>query len=149
MVRWGKFLLSYEHVNAKHNSNVFTVIALYSKMGGKNSKHSCVSELLDISAISYLAVQVFEHMYVRQFHSVPGATAIFQTRQYSLLLSINFLTLLDYNLKEPSQHQGAILKLLPNNLNQFHNPTKSWQATASSVEALVEARQKLWSWRLN
>ncbi|KAF8237893.1 hypothetical protein L208DRAFT_1245065 [Tricholoma matsutake] len=47
---------------------MLAVIALYSKTGGKNGKHSSVSESLKISAISYMGVQVFEYMYARQFH---------------------------------------------------------------------------------
>jgi len=39
------------------------VLALYSKTGGKNGKHSSVSESSNVAAISYMAVQVFEHMY--------------------------------------------------------------------------------------
>ena len=73
-----------------------TVIALYSKTGGKNGKHSSVSESSNISALSYLAVQAFEHMYAQQFRSIPAATAIFQTRQFIQISAINFLTLLDY-----------------------------------------------------
>ena len=49
MVRRGKFLLSYEHVNAEHNSNVFTVITLYSKMGGK-----LVSTAVSVSCRTFL-----------------------------------------------------------------------------------------------
>ena len=123
MVGRGKFLVSSEPVNAEHNSNVLTVIGLYSKTGGKNGKHSSVGESSNISAISYLAVQVLEHMYARQFRSVPAATAIFQTRQYMLLLSINFLTLLDY--KESSQQQGSILELSHDDLNRFRTLQKA------------------------
>ena len=76
-------------------SNIFVVVGLYSKTGGKNGKHGSVSESSNISAISYMAVQAFEHI---QFCSVPAATAIFQTRQFLLLSSMHFLTLLDYKL---------------------------------------------------
>jgi len=138
MVGRGKFLLSYEHVNAEHNYSHCTLL--------QNGKHSSVSKSSNISTISYLAVQVFEHMYARQFCSVPAATAIFQTHQYSLLSSINFLTLLDYNLKEPST-TGHYSRALAQRLESIPHPTKSWQATASSAEALTEARQKLW-WQI-
>jgi len=70
-----------------------------------------------------MAVQVFEHMYARQFRSVPAATAIFQTRQFLLLSSIHFLTLLDY--KESSQQWGSTLELSPEDLNWFHTLQKA------------------------
>ena len=41
------------------------VIAIYSKTGGKNGKHAAVTEASNISATSYLVVQVFEHMPVQ------------------------------------------------------------------------------------
>src|SRR3984885_8270553 len=80
-------------------------------------KHSSISELSKILAISYVVVQVFEYMYARQFRSVPAATAIFQTCQFLSLSSINFLTLLDY--RQSSQQQGLILELSPDDLDRF------------------------------
>jgi hypothetical protein len=64
-----------------------------------------------------MAVQVFEHMYARQFRSVPAATAIFQTHQFLLLSPLHFLTLLDY--KESSQQRDSVLELSPVDLNRF------------------------------
>ncbi|KAF8150905.1 hypothetical protein B0H34DRAFT_156021 [Crassisporium funariophilum] len=99
------------------------VIALYSKTGGKNGKHSSVTESSNISAISYLAVQVFKHMYAQQFRSIPAATAIFQTRQFTQLSAINFLTLLDY--KGSSQNQGSNLELSFEDLTRFRTLQKA------------------------
>ena len=70
-----------------------------------------------------MAVQVFEHMYARQFRSVPAATAIFQTRQFLLLSSLHFLMLLNY--KESSQQQASILELSPADLNRFRTLQKA------------------------
>ncbi|KAF8224683.1 hypothetical protein L208DRAFT_1309777, partial [Tricholoma matsutake] len=53
------------------------VIALYSKTGSKNGKHAAVTDASNIFAISYMAVQVFEHMHGRQFQEYPDATATF------------------------------------------------------------------------
>jgi hypothetical protein len=39
------------------------VIVIYSKTGGKNGKHAAITDASNISAVSYLAVQVFEHMH--------------------------------------------------------------------------------------
>ena len=70
------------------------VIAIYSKTGGKNGKHAGVTDASNISAVSYLAVQVFEHMHGRIFRDHPDATATFQTKQFALLSSNAFLCLL-------------------------------------------------------
>jgi len=69
-------------------------IALYSKTGGKNRKHAAVTDASNISAISYMAVQVFEHMHSRQFREHPDATATFRTKQFALLASTAFLCLI-------------------------------------------------------
>ncbi|PPQ87308.1 hypothetical protein CVT25_002058 [Psilocybe cyanescens] len=71
------------------------VVAMYSKTGGKNGKHSAITESSSIAAVSYLAVQLFQYRLARQFRSVPDATAIFQTKQFLLLSSLQFLCLAD------------------------------------------------------
>jgi hypothetical protein len=70
------------------------VIIFYSKTGGKNGKHCSITESSNISAISYIAVQLFEFMHGRQFRQTPEATARLQTRQFALLASISFLSIL-------------------------------------------------------
>jgi hypothetical protein len=103
-------------------------LVLTTQQNGKNGKHSSVSESSNISAVSYMAIQVFEPMYARQFCSVPSATAIFQAHQYLLLSSFHFLTLLDYNLKDSSQQQGSILELSLADFAPCKIPTSSIQA---------------------
>ena len=70
------------------------MIAIYSKTGGKNGKHAAVTDASNISATSYLGVQVFEYMHGRLFRDHPDATATFQTKQFALLTSNAFLCLL-------------------------------------------------------
>jgi hypothetical protein len=69
-----------------------------------------------------MAIQNFEHMYSRHFRSVPATTAIFQTRQFLLLSSINFLVLLDY---KASSHSTSTLELLPQDLDRFRTLKKA------------------------
>ena len=83
-----------------------------------------------------MAVQVFEHMYARQFRTVPSATAVFQTRQFLLLSSISFLTLLDY--KESPQQQGSIFELSPEDLNRFC----TLQKANKQLQAALKLSQK-------
>ncbi|KAJ7101504.1 hypothetical protein B0H15DRAFT_742248, partial [Mycena belliarum] len=51
------------------------VEALYCKGGGKNGKHGAVTEHHNISAFSYIGVQVFELAHARQFRAIPQATS--------------------------------------------------------------------------
>jgi hypothetical protein len=92
---------------------------LYSKTGGKNGKHAAVTDSSNISAVSYIGVQVFEHMYGRQFRVIPEATAPFLTKQFALLPPISFLCSLSSLPVIPlnSNH----LELPPIDISLFHN----------------------------
>ena len=48
----------------------------------------------NISAVSNIGVQVFEHMYSGLFRAIPEATALFFTKWFALLQPISFLCLL-------------------------------------------------------
>ena len=69
---------------------------------------------------SYLGLQISEFMYARQFRSVTEATSIFQTKQYLLALSTQFLCLLDSNISD-TQAQGLSIELLQQDLLYFHD----------------------------
>ncbi|KAF8797488.1 hypothetical protein BYT27DRAFT_7237241 [Phlegmacium glaucopus] len=99
------------------------VIAIYAKTGGKNGKHAAVSESSSISAVSYLGLQVFEFMYARQFRSVCEATSMFQTKQYLLAPSTQFLCLLDSKISE-HQAQGLSIELTQRDLSYFRDLQK-------------------------
>jgi len=88
-----------------------------------------------------MAVQISEHMYARLFRSVPATTAIFQTLQFLLLSSINFLTLLDYVQGIPLSATGLYPRTLASGFNSISHPTKGQQGVASCVKALTKARQ--------
>lgn len=70
-----------------------------------------------------MAVQTFEHLYARQFRSVPAATSLFQTRHFLLLPSLNFLTLLHH--KGHAQPQGSMLELSMEDLDRFRTMQKA------------------------
>lgn len=53
-----------------------------------------ITDSLNISAVSYVGVQVFEHMYSGLFRVIPKATALFFTKRFALLQPISFLCLL-------------------------------------------------------
>ena len=97
----------------------FEVIAVYSKTGGKNGKHSAIMESSTIAAVSYLGVQLFQYYRLsQQFRSVTDATAIFQTKQFLLLPSIQFLCLLETRLP-PEQSSAPFIELLPGDIDRY------------------------------
>jgi len=49
------------------------VISIYAKTGGKSGRHNNVSDSSNIMAVSYLAVQIFEHQLGTQFRAIPNA----------------------------------------------------------------------------
>ncbi|KAJ7849510.1 hypothetical protein B0H14DRAFT_3668205 [Mycena olivaceomarginata] len=69
----------------------FTFDALYSKGGGKNGKHGAVTEHYNISALSYINVQVYELAHARTFRAYPKATSLLQTFQFRQLPPFTFL----------------------------------------------------------
>lgn len=67
---------------------------LYSKTAGKNARHATITDSSNIAAVSNIGVQLFEHMYGREFRVIPKATLSFLTKQFALLCSTCFLTLM-------------------------------------------------------
>ncbi|KAF8172221.1 hypothetical protein K438DRAFT_1851749 [Mycena galopus ATCC 62051] len=82
---------SYGIIWTEIGLRVGRVDALYSKGGGKNGKHGNVTEHHNISALSYLIVQVFELTHARTFRAHPQATSLFRTLQFRQLLPFTFL----------------------------------------------------------
>ncbi|KAJ7170332.1 hypothetical protein C8R43DRAFT_853741, partial [Mycena crocata] len=64
------------------------------KGGGKYGKHEPLTDSTNIAALSKISLQVFENPYGAQFRSVPTATAVIQTKQFTRIPPINFLCLL-------------------------------------------------------
>jgi hypothetical protein len=71
------------------------LVAFSSKSGGKSGKHCYITESSTIAAVSNIAVQLFQYRRAREFRLVTEATLLFQTKQYLLIPSIQFLCLLD------------------------------------------------------
>lgn len=71
------------------------VLAIYSKSGGKNGKHSSIMKSSNISAVSYFVLQVFEQMVSQQFRSIPEKLQSLQSNKFTLLPSSAFLCILD------------------------------------------------------
>jgi hypothetical protein len=76
---------------------VSTVLSVYAKLGGKNGTHSWVSDSSNIAAVSYVPMQIFEHMIGPQFRAIPQALALnfLQVKQFTLLPAMSLLCTLD------------------------------------------------------
>jgi hypothetical protein len=55
------------------NLNNFIVIAFYSKTGVKHGNHGSIRELTNISAVSYIDLQLFKFMHGRRFQGICGS----------------------------------------------------------------------------
>ena len=71
------------------------VLSISTKSGGKNGTHCWVPEVSSITAVSYVPVQLFEHVIGRQFRAVPQALTLLQVKQFTLLPAASFLCVLD------------------------------------------------------
>jgi hypothetical protein len=65
-----------------------------------------------------LAVQLFQHQLGPRFRPVPDATALFQTKQFLLLSSIQFLCLIETKIS-PQQSSMLFIELLPQDVDRY------------------------------
>ncbi|KAJ6548850.1 hypothetical protein B0H19DRAFT_1074654 [Mycena capillaripes] len=86
-LRVGREILPHTNIASPSPS----VDALYSKGGGKNGKHGAIPEHSNISAFSYINVQVYELAHARTFRAYPKATSRLQTYQFRQLPPFTFL----------------------------------------------------------
>ena len=67
---------------------------MYKKGGGKGSRHADIARETNISAISNIAVQLYEYAFGRTFRPNPERLAVLGAVQYMLIPSNNFLCVL-------------------------------------------------------
>jgi len=110
-------------------------MAMYSKTGGKNGKHADITESSSISAVSYMALEIFRYNVGRQFHPVSDATSRFHTVQFALLPSTSFLCLVNSKPMRSGQSQPVDLspvdierfRSLKNGVDKLHSAMKSFK----------------------
>jgi len=88
--RYGKHLTSRKGGFAHQ----VTVHTMYMKKPGENAKHEHTRATTNLSTLSNIAVQVFEHAHGRLFSSIPTATALLGTFQFACLAPSHILSLL-------------------------------------------------------
>ena len=67
---------------------IYIVLFFYAKNAGKNSPHGLVTEeqvTNNLSGLSNIAFQIFEHSFAGQFTSITQATATLNVSEFSLL----------------------------------------------------------------
>ncbi|KAJ6563169.1 hypothetical protein B0H10DRAFT_1947464 [Mycena sp. CBHHK59/15] len=88
---------------------------MQSKGGGKHGKHEAVTDSSNVSVLSKISVQVFEHLHGPQFRSIPTAKALLQTKQFGHIAPINFLCLLS----AVPKFSSVALELAPEDSDRF------------------------------
>ena len=73
-------------------SDGITVHAMYAKSGGKNGRHNDAANRSNLSALSYLSVQIFEHQYSTSdgslvFSNETERTALLQVSEFAHIFS--------------------------------------------------------------
>ncbi len=91
---------------------------MYSKSGGKNGNHAAVTEASNVSALSYLGLQVYENDYENQFTSIAESTSPFQTKQFALIPAIQVMSALAGSASIADIH-SKIVVLCPNDMELF------------------------------
>ncbi|KAJ6618077.1 hypothetical protein B0H10DRAFT_2379381 [Mycena sp. CBHHK59/15] len=113
------------------------VETLYTKGGGKNGKHGAVTQHHNISAFSYIGVQVFELAHARQFRAIPQATSFLYTHQFRQLPPFTFLC----RLTGKPDVNAVGLELSPDDANLFKDLNSGINSINTAVK-LSKSRKK-------
>ena len=121
------------------------MLTMYEKSGGKGARHAWTSKATSIGALSYIAVQCYEHIQSRQspYRFRPMECIATRTRRFDLLPSLVFLCLVPpkYLERVPS---SDIIKIRPGPFSDiFHALLSEQGAVLSSVRVLLAPRRRL------
>ncbi|TEB28566.1 hypothetical protein FA13DRAFT_1587449, partial [Coprinellus micaceus] len=84
-IRAGDFAFFVSDSPKPGTISVAKVLALYTRTAGKGARNAAATDVTNISALSRVAVQVFEHSHFAQFTSIPASTAALSTNKFLLL----------------------------------------------------------------
>ncbi|KAJ3965299.1 hypothetical protein EV361DRAFT_955152 [Lentinula raphanica] len=90
---WGVVYL--ESANEVYIAQVYEVLAMYARGGGKNGKHNSMTSATALASLSHIAVQLFESSTGASFRIFPELMNPFSTKGFALLPPQAFLTTLD------------------------------------------------------
>ena len=106
---------------------------MYEKTGGKNGRHQAITKTSNISALSYLALQVYEEARFCTFSSIPTSTAQLQTFQFMHLPPHQVLTVLQHvKISDNSgvklmQEEWGLYQELSRGLKELQNAMAAFQ----------------------
>jgi hypothetical protein len=114
------------------------VFTLYEKSAGKGARHAWTSKATSIGALSFIAVQCYEHIQSRQsqYRFRPMECAATKTRRFNLLSPHMFLCVVPPSSLEhvPS---SDVIKIRPGPyVNIFHALLSEQEAVLESVRVL-------------
>ena len=115
-----------------------SVLSLYEKGAGKGARHAWTSETTLIGALSYIAVQCYEHIHSRQspyrFRLMECAT---RTRRFNLLCAFAFLCMVPADSLERVP-LGEIIKIRSGPFSDiFHALLSERDAVLASTSLLL------------
>ena len=108
---------------------------MYSKSGGLNGKHSAVTDVSSVTALSYVGLQVFGHSHGRWFTRIPAVTAQLQTKQFALLPQSNLLLLLQVTVQ---LNQTQLVEVSSQDINEFDTMVAQKRAIETVLEKYKE-----------
>lgn len=109
---------------------------MYSKSSGKGSRHSAISDSSSITAVSNIAVQVYEHMIGTSFRDTPHAQAL-RVIRFDFIHSAGFMC----TLKSTPEITNEGLKISVEDWNLFKVIEKNKPDVLQAVKLLM-GRQK-------
>lgn len=124
------------------------VLAIYSKSAGKSGKHSLVSDVSNIAAVSNIPVQLFEHFVGVQFRA-HHAGQTFHVKRFYMLPSLSFLCTLvstpavmdnGHSLKI-SQQDWSLFKSLKDSSSRIVNAIAMFNARAKKSQGRLDEEE--------
>ena len=117
------------------------VLQVFYREAGKNGKHCWASSCDNVGLVSYMSVQVYEHVHHAQFRAVLRRMAPFQTYTFVHVSADEFLCLLpgNHRLSPDGRSLGLDEHTIPF-FEQFERPDVV-QKTSEAVKLLKKARR--------
>ena len=113
---------------------------MYEKSNGKGARHAWTSSTMSIGALSYIAVQCYQHARQRQFR--PMECAATRTTHFSHLPSLAFLCLVPQSSVRHSSSGRFVELQLGLFCDIFHTLQSEKDAVLAAVRGLLRPSRK-------
>lgn len=122
-----------------HSSLFLSVLAFYSQ-SGKSAPHAWQSHTQQLGAVSYLAVQVYEHLHRQTFRAILQCTSALQVFTFSHLLPDHFLRLLPGTVQ--ISPDSRTLEICPVSYSAFIELDRGTPKIIAATNALIAAGKR-------